>query len=169
MGPGKGLARGPAKSEVHARNVSASRIDSRAVARSMALSSSGLRALFSFSSRAPQGAGRSGTSCPPQRSLVDDAAALATIQKEIRVNSPYQVHLEMIERTLQPTSCFQLQAAKHKVLVVCDMLTEDKEYCEALLLKIDHLLGQETVPTVPRSAGDTVLSTVASKGIRNAA
>lgn len=64
------------------------------------------------------------------------------------MKSSHQVQLEIIEQTIQPTSCFQLQAAKHKVLVVRDALADDKKYCEALLLKIDHLLSQEKVPMV---------------------
>ncbi len=67
------------------------------------------------------------------------------------MKSSHQVHLEMIEHSLQPAACFQLQAAKHKVLVIRDAFADDKEYCEALLLKIDHLLSQETVPAVSRS------------------
>src|SRR5450631_4280404 len=65
--------------------------------------------------------------------------------KGMHMKSSHQGHLEMIEHSLQPTACFQLQAAKHNVLVIRDALADDKEYCEALLLKIDHLLGQETV------------------------
>ena len=59
--------------------------------------------------------------------------------------------------------CFQLEAAKHKVLAIRDALADDKEYCEALLLKIDHLLGQETVQGVTRSASGTVASPANSK------
>ena len=83
--------------------------------------------------------------------------------------SSHQIHLEMIEQTLQPTSCFQLQAAKHKVLVMRDALADDKDYCEALLLKIEHLLGQETVPAVSRSTSVTVPSTAGTKELRSAA
>ena len=54
--------------------------------------------------------------------------------------------LELLEQTLQPASYFQLQAAQHRVLVIRDALAADKDLCEALLHKIDHLLGQETVP-----------------------
>jgi hypothetical protein len=71
------------------------------------------------------------------------------------MKSSHQVHLEMIEQTLQPASCFQLQAAKHRALVIRDALADDKEYCEALLLKIEHLLGQETVPAASRSTSAT--------------
>jgi hypothetical protein len=83
--------------------------------------------------------------------------------------SSHQIHLEMIEQTLQPVSCFQLQAAKHKVLVIRDALADDKEYCEALLLKIDHLLGQETVRAVSRSTAATVASAAGTKELRSAA
>ena len=62
------------------------------------------------------------------------------------MKSSHQMSLELLEQTLQPASYFQLQAAKHSVLVIRDALTADKDVCEALLHKIDHLLGQETVP-----------------------
>jgi hypothetical protein len=89
--------------------------------------------------------------------------------KKMSVKSSHQVHLEMIEQTLQPVSCFQLQAAKHKVLVIRDALADDKEYCEALLLKIEHLLGQETVPAVSRSTTATVASPASTERVLNAA
>jgi hypothetical protein len=89
--------------------------------------------------------------------------------KGMRMKSSHQVHLEMIEHSLQPAACFQLQAAKHKVLVIRDALADDKEYCEALLLKVDHLLSQETVPAVGRSTGATVASPVSSERVRSAA
>ena len=89
--------------------------------------------------------------------------------KEMSMKSSRQIHLEMIEQTLQPTSCFQLQAAKHKVLVIRDALADDKEYCEALVLKIEHLLGQETVPAVNRSTSVTVASAADTKELRSAA
>lgn len=83
--------------------------------------------------------------------------------------SSYQIHLEMIEQTLQPVSCFQLQAAKHKVLVIRDALVDDKERCEALLLKIEHLLGQETALAVSRSTAATIASAAGTKELRSAA
>jgi hypothetical protein len=83
--------------------------------------------------------------------------------------SSHQIHLEMIEHSLQPTACFQLQAAKHKVLVIRDALADDKEHCEALLLKIEHLLGQETVLAVSRSTAATVASAAGTKELRSAA
>ena len=85
------------------------------------------------------------------------------------MKSSHQIHLEMIEQTLQPVSCFRLQAAKHKVLVIRDALVGDKEYCEALLLKIEHLLGQETVPAVSRSTNVTVAAAAVTKELRSAA
>ena len=83
--------------------------------------------------------------------------------------SSHQIHLEMIEQTLQPVSCFQLQAAKHKVLVIREALVDDKEHCEALLLKIEHLLGQETVPVVSRSTSAAVASAPGTNELRSAA
>ena len=68
------------------------------------------------------------------------------------MKSSHQIHLEMIEQALQPMACFQLQAAKHKVLVIRDALADDKEYCEALLLKIDHLLKEAFVAPANASA-----------------
>ena len=62
------------------------------------------------------------------------------------MKSSHQMCLELLEQTLQPASYFQLQAAKHRALVIRDALTADKDVCEALLHKIDHLLGQEIVP-----------------------
>jgi hypothetical protein len=85
------------------------------------------------------------------------------------MKSSHQVHLGMIEQTLQPASCFQLQAARHKVLVIRDALADDKEYCEALLLKIEHLLGQETVLAVSRSTAATVASAAGTKELRSTA
>jgi len=85
------------------------------------------------------------------------------------MKSSHQIHLEMIEQTLEPASCFQLQAAKHKVLVICDAVDDDKEYCEALLLKIDHLLGQEAVPAVSRSTSAAVPSSSNSEPALSAA
>ncbi len=85
------------------------------------------------------------------------------------MKSSHQVHMEMIEHSLQPTACFQLQAAKHKVLVIRDALADDKEYCEGLLLKIDHLLSQATVPAVSRLTGATAASPASSERVRSAA
>jgi hypothetical protein len=81
----------------------------------------------------------------------------------------HQIHLEMTAHTLQPAACFQLQAAKHKVLVLCDAVADDEGYCEALLLTIDYLLSQEAVPAVNRPTGATVASPASSERIRSAA
>jgi hypothetical protein len=62
------------------------------------------------------------------------------------MKSSHRMSLELLEQMLLPASYFQLQAAKHRVLVIRDALTADKAVCEALLHKIDHLLGQEIVP-----------------------
>ncbi len=64
------------------------------------------------------------------------------------MKSSHRISLELLEQTLQPASRFRMQAAKHRVLVIRDALTADKDVCEALLHKIDHLLGQEAVPAV---------------------
>ena len=89
--------------------------------------------------------------------------------KGIPMKSSHQIHLERIEQTLPPGAYFQLQAARHKVLVIRDALADDKEYCEALLLKIDHLLGQQSVSAVTRSADGTVAAPVDAKRVRSAA
>jgi hypothetical protein len=83
--------------------------------------------------------------------------------------SSHQIHLEMIEQTLQPVSCFQLQSAKHKVLVIRDALADDKEYCEALLLKIEQMLSHETALIVSRSTSVTVASAADTKELRSVA
>jgi hypothetical protein len=62
------------------------------------------------------------------------------------MRSSHQMCLELLEQTLQPACYFQLQAAKHRVLVIRDAVAADQDLCEALLHKIDHLLGQEIVP-----------------------
>jgi hypothetical protein len=61
------------------------------------------------------------------------------------MKSSHQMCLELLEQTLQSAYRFQMQAAKHRVLVIRDALTADKDVCEALLHRIDHLLGQEAV------------------------
>jgi hypothetical protein len=85
------------------------------------------------------------------------------------MKSSHQIHLEMIEQTLQPVSCFQLQAAKHKVLVIRDALADDKEYCEALLLKIDHLLDEAVVAPAIQSPTTALASPAGSERARSAA
>jgi hypothetical protein len=62
------------------------------------------------------------------------------------MKSSHRMSLELLEQTLLPASYFQLQAAKHRVLVIRDALAADKDLCEGLLLRIDHLLGQEIAP-----------------------
>ena len=57
------------------------------------------------------------------------------------MKSSHQLCLEVIAQTLQHAAGFQLHAAKHKVLVIRDALA----CCDALLLKIDHLLDQAFV------------------------
>jgi hypothetical protein len=81
----------------------------------------------------------------------------------MHVKSSHHIHLEMIERTLQPGSYFQLQAARHKALVIRDALAEDKEYCDALLLKIDHLLAEAIVAPANPAANHTGANASASE------
>ena len=59
------------------------------------------------------------------------------------MKSSHRMSLEALEQTLLHASYFQLQAAKHRVLVIRDALAADKDLCEGLLHRIDHLLGQE--------------------------
>jgi len=56
-----------------------------------------------------------------------------------------------------------MQAARHRVLVIRDALTADKDVCEALLHKIDHLLGQETVPAANACTLTVVALTVGNE------
>ena len=78
----------------------------------------------------------------------------------MHLKSSHHIHLEMIERTLEPASCFQLQAAQHKALVIRDGIADDREYCAALLLKIEHLMS-ETVVTRVSSAMSSPAATPA--------
>ena len=87
----------------------------------------------------------------------------------MHTKSSHHIHLEMIERSLQPASCFQLQAAKHKALVIRDALTDDKEYCDALLLKIDHLLSETVVTHVSPAASSPARSPLDPECVRDAA
>jgi hypothetical protein len=64
------------------------------------------------------------------------------------MKSSHHIQLETIECQLAPNSCFLLHAARHKALVIRDALTEDKAYCDGLLLKIEHLLGEVVVTPV---------------------
>jgi len=81
----------------------------------------------------------------------------------------HQMTLELLEQTLQPASRFQLQAAKHRVLVIRNALAADKDLCEALLHKIDHLLGQETVPAANPRTLTMVALTVGTERLLEAA
>jgi len=81
----------------------------------------------------------------------------------------HQMTLELLEQTLQPASYFQLQAAKHRVLVIRNALAADKDLCEALLHKIDHLLGQETVPAANPRTLTMVALTVGTERLLEAA
>ena len=87
----------------------------------------------------------------------------------MHTKSSHHIHLEMIERSLQPASCFQLQAAKHKALVIRDALTDDKEYCDALLLKIDHLLSETVVTHVSPVASSPASAPLDAECARDAA
>jgi hypothetical protein len=73
------------------------------------------------------------------------------------MRSSHQLCLEGIEQTLQHAAGFQLHAARHKVLVVRDALADDKECCDALLLKIDHLLSEAFIAPASRSTLSTKL------------
>ena len=85
------------------------------------------------------------------------------------MKSSHQMCLELLEQTLQPASYFQLQAAKHKVLVIRDALAVDKELCEALLHKIDHLLGEQTVTVANPRTSNIVALTVGTERLLEAA
>jgi hypothetical protein len=78
----------------------------------------------------------------------------------MHMKSSHHIHLEMIERSLEPASCFQLQATKHKALVIRDAINDDRGYCDALLLKIEHLIS-ETVVTRVSSAASSPAATPA--------
>jgi hypothetical protein len=84
------------------------------------------------------------------------------------MKSSHQMCLELLEQTLQPASYFQLQAAKHKALVIRDALAADKDLCEGLLHKIDHLL-QEIVPAANPRTLTMVASTAGTKRLLEAA
>lgn len=73
------------------------------------------------------------------------------------MRSSHQLCIEAIEQALQHAAEFQLHAARHKVLVIRDALADDQACCEALLLNIDHLLGEAFIvpinhPTLPTTA-----------------
>lgn len=75
---------------------------------------------------------------------------LTSKPKELWMRSSHQLCLEVIEQTLQHAAGFQLHAAKHKVLLIRDALADDQECCDALLLKIDHLLSEAFIATTSR-------------------
>ncbi len=81
------------------------------------------------------------------------------------MKSSHRISLELLEQTLQPASYFQLQAARHRGLVIRDALAADKDLCEALLHKIDRLLDQETVPAANPRTLTMVALTVASERV----
>ena len=85
------------------------------------------------------------------------------------MKSSHRTSLELLEQTLQPASYFQLQAARHRVLVIRDALAADKDLCEAVLHKIDHLLGQETVPAASPCTLIKVASTACTERLLEAA
>ena len=87
----------------------------------------------------------------------------------MHMKSSHHIHLEMIERSLEPASCFQLQAAKHKALVIHDALADDKEYCDALLLKIEHLLSETVVTSVSSAASSCIATPAEREDARDAA
>lgn len=87
----------------------------------------------------------------------------------MHIKSSHHIHLEMIERTLQPGSCFQLHAARHKALVIRDAIADDKQYCDALLLKIEHLVSDAVATRVNPSATPDAGSPAEAESARTAA
>jgi len=87
----------------------------------------------------------------------------------MHLKSSHHIHLEMIERTLEPASCFQLQAAKHKALVIRDAIADDREYCDALLLKIEHLLSETVVTRASSATSSSAVTPAAPERARDAA
>ena len=87
----------------------------------------------------------------------------------MHLKSSHHIHLEMIQRTLEPASCFQLQAAKHKALVIRDAIADDREYCDALLLKIEHLLSETVVPRASSATSSSAVTPAAPECARDAA
>jgi hypothetical protein len=76
------------------------------------------------------------------------------------MKSSHQMCLELLEQTLHSASSFQMQAAKHRALVIRDALNADKDVCEALLRKIDQL-NSCIVPS--RQAGTRLLTLAGSE------
>ena len=87
----------------------------------------------------------------------------------MHMKSSHQIHLEMIERTLEPASCFQLHAARHRALVIRGAIADDKEYCDALLLKIEHLLSETVVAPVTSTATASASTSEEVESARDAA
>ena len=85
------------------------------------------------------------------------------------MKSSHQICLELLEQTLQPASYFQLRAARHRALVIRDAVAADKDLCEAVLHKIDHLLRQEIVPVANPRTLTVVASTAATERLLEAA
>jgi len=85
------------------------------------------------------------------------------------MKSSHQLCLEVIEQTLQHAAGFQLHAAKHKVMVIRDALADDQACCDALLLKIDHLLDQAFVAPAKRSMVTTVPAPTSAERVLSAA
>ena len=85
------------------------------------------------------------------------------------MQSSHRISLELLEQTLQPASYFQLQAARHRALVIRDALAADKNLCEAVLHKIDHLLGQEIVPAANPRTLTMVAATAGTERLLEAA
>ncbi len=74
------------------------------------------------------------------------------------MRSSHQLCIEAIEHALEHAAEFQLHAARHKVLVIRDALADDQDCCEALLLKIDHLLSEAFVAPINRSTVPAIAS-----------
>ena len=87
----------------------------------------------------------------------------------MHLQSSHHIHLQMIEQTLEPASCFQLQAAQHKTLVIRDAIADDREYCDALLLKIEHLLSETVVTRVSSAASSPAVTPAEPECARDAA
>jgi hypothetical protein len=87
----------------------------------------------------------------------------------MHLKSSHHIHLEMIERTLEPASCFQLQAAKHKALVIRDAIADDHAYCDALLLKIEHLISETLVTRASSATSSPAVTPAAPECARDAA
>jgi hypothetical protein len=85
------------------------------------------------------------------------------------MRSSHQLCLEVIEQALEHAAGFQLHAARHKVLVIRDALADDQACCEALLLKVDHMLAEAFVIPGNRSMVPTVPTQISSEQILRSA